>query len=67
MTNYPDLMKNHILDYNRLNQTDFKFVRTIPDEVLFVEIETSFNSEQIFDFNVQFGIIEAKNIIEGKY
>ncbi len=67
MTNYPDLMKSHIDQYNILNKTDFAFLRTIPDEVLFVEVETSSDSKQIFDFNVEFGIKEAKVIIEGKY
>ena len=67
MTNYPDLMKSHIEEYNLENKSDFEFVRTIPDEVLFVEIETSSESLKIFEFNVQFGMKEAKSRIEGKY
>lgn len=67
MTNYPDLIKNHIEEYNLYHQTDFEFLKTIPDEVLFVEISTSSSSKQIFDFNVQFGMKEARGIIEGKY
>jgi len=67
MTNYPDLMKSHIKEYNLHNKTDFEFLRTIPDEVLFVEVETSSSSQEIFDFNVQFGMKETKGIIEGKY
>jgi len=67
MTNYPDLMKTHIEEYNSVNNSDFEFIRTIPDEVLFVEIETSSKDSQIFDFNVQFGMKEAKSRIEGKY
>ncbi|MEZ5041135.1 MAG: hypothetical protein R2828_14655 [Saprospiraceae bacterium] len=66
MTNYPDLMKRHIIEYNSKEQTDFEFIRTIPDEVLFVEIGTTAENKVIFDFNVQFGIKEAKIIIEGK-
>lgn len=66
MTNYPDLMKLHVIEYNLEKRTDFKFVRIIPDEVLFVEIETTESDEIIFDFNIQFGIKEAKERIEGK-
>lgn len=66
MTNFPDELKQEIEKFNEKNGTDLTFIRTIDDEVLFVELESSMSDVLIFEFGAQFGFIEAQLYAEGK-
>ena len=65
MTNYVELVKTHIEEYNKEYKTDFSFGQILPDEVIFVEITTTQNNDTIFDFSIKFGIKSAKLSVEG--
>jgi hypothetical protein len=66
MTNFPNELKQEIEKFNKNNGTDLTFVRTTDDEVLFAELESSMSDELIFEFGVQFGIVQARLYAEGK-
>ena len=65
MTNYVELVKTHIEEYNREHKTDFSFGQILPDEVIFVEIITTEKNDRIVDFSIKFGIKSAKLSVEG--
>ncbi|WP_182651142.1 hypothetical protein [Flavobacterium sp. SOK18b] len=56
MTNYEDLLKDTLINYNFIYKTDFVFVEYIYDEVNFAIIEfTNADLNQVFDLGRIFG------------
>jgi len=66
MTNYPADLEVEIVRFNNENGTDLKISRTLKDEVMFVEVETSLSDEKLFEFGVQFGFTDRRKSIEGR-
>ena len=55
MITFPDLLKERIIEFNKLNQTEFKLLETINDEVPFCVIEINGASEKDI-FNLGYGL-----------
>jgi len=55
MITFPHLLKERILEYNKLNQTDFELVETSDDEVPFCVIKIN-NSTEKDIFNLGYGL-----------
>jgi len=56
-----------IEQYNQENQTDFKIINVLDDEVVFLEISTTKSLEHIFDFAKNVEQLRAIEVIEGRF